>query len=554
MKSVLAKLMFPGVVFGILFCSCTATERDSASDESVESAVLTRAEPEQAAQTVSSESQSVSAKPLKAEPEQAKAQSVAPETPESKPVGEPKSAVEAKQLDGPVVVAEIGDYTITKEELNQRYIAELRSYRAEPIPKAQPADVNAVLMEMVGEKAMLLEGREKNLLEDSIWLKEYNERDLINLLMRDELGDKVQVSEAEIEKKLKSDPKLDRDKAKAAVQREKAAKLSEEFYRRVRRDRNVQKLRYNFPKAAQIHQRLLLHPQQERSAYWIQKTQIENETTQQEKDIVLATFEGGKVTLEDWLYTLHQIVPPRRPKNLNTVEGVDSLLERALRSPVLVAEAKSRNLDKNPQYIERVRQREDRLLLGRVRNEVLRDKIQKPTDEEASEYFEKHKEQFKRADTVKIRQIWCEDLETARKAKDELDNGKDFDAVQQQYSVKKEDAAVKATAATEGIFFDRLWQGEPNQIVGPIRGFYAEKGQRRPTWQIKWRVVKIVEKTPGELRKYSSGVARDVKEALYRKRREDALAEYRRQLLSKYPHTIYSVRIKDMALSAVGPK
>jgi len=563
MKSALSKLMFLGVSLGVLLCSCTAMEQDLATNEAAEAAAVspTRAQ-EQAAPAGMSEAESVKQEPLEAarkeataaesQPVQTDAEPAPAKPAEGEAIARPEPVAEEKPVEGRIVLAEIGDYTITKDDLMQRYIAELRSYLAEPIPKAEPDDINMVLMEMVAEKAMLIEGRKKNLLEDSIWLKEYNERDLINLLMADELSDKVEVSEAEIEKKLKSDPKLDREKARAAVQRDKARKLSEEFYKRVCSERDVQKLRYNFPKAAQIHQRLLMRPQQERSAYWIQKTQIQDETTQEEKDIALATFKGGKVTVEDWLYALHQIVPPRRPKNLNTVEGVDSLLERALRSPVLVTEARSRGLDKNPQYVERVREREDRLLLGRVRNEVLSDKVDKPTDEETSDYFEKHKEQFKRADTVKIKQIWCEDIETARKAKAELSGGKDFDAVVEQYSIKKEHEPVKATAATEGIFFDRLWQAEPNQITGPMQGFYAEKG-RRPAWQIKWRVVKIVQKTAGEARKYSSGVARDVKDAIYRKRRDEALAEYQKGLLEKYSYTVYADRIKDMDLPAVGP-
>ncbi len=88
-------------------------------------------------------------------------------------------------------------------------------------------------------------------------------------------------------------------------------------------------------RAAEIHQRLLYRPKEPRNVGWIQNSQVRNELTPQEKNIVLAAYDKGKVTLEDWLVALCEIVPPGRPKDLHTTKGVEQLLDRGQPDDVL---------------------------------------------------------------------------------------------------------------------------------------------------------------------------------------------------------------------------
>ena len=64
--------------------------------------------------------------------------------------------------------------------------------------------------------------------------------------------------------------------------------------------------------------------------------------------------------------------------------------------------------------------------------------------------------------------------------------------------------------------------------------------------EIKWRVVKILEKKPSKPQEYSDNVKNRVKMKMMDERRDAILGKYRKELLEKYPYTIYHDRVKDI--------
>jgi hypothetical protein len=270
---------------------------------------------------------------------------------------------------------------------------------------------------------------------------------------------------------------------------------------------------------------------------WIQNSQVSNELTPQEKNIVLAAYDKGKVTLEDWLVALCEIVPPGRPKDLHTTKGVEQLLDRVLRIPIFVAEAESLGLDKDESIVQQVRQHEDMRLLGAAQMSIY-EQAKEPTEQEIVTYFNNNKEIFATPRRLKVDQIWCQDLKTARQTKAELEAGKDFESVKKEFSLQKESQPFDTSPDAEGMFFKDLWQGDPNTVVGPVKGFYSDG--------VKWRIVKILERKPGELKEYSSAMKDQVKRRTLNEKRTAAFAKYRQELLEKYPHKIYADRIKDI--------
>jgi len=537
MKTIAGRLTFTVAVLILLCYGCESEQQPGKVN--VPQAPQARIQPEPAAKP-STATEAPAAKPAT---EAAKAE-------RPQPAPSPKTG-QTTQTEEPGVVARIGDYTITADELVEKVLLKLRRGEIGKSGRCEPAEVNEVLMEMLAEKAMLVQARQDNVLPNSPTLREMNENDLINMLLRKELTDKarqIKITESEIEQKIKSNPKLNKKNAELVLRREKVRNLVDRYYEQLRERRNVKLLKYNFPKAAQAHQRLLYKPSRQRRGYWIKRWQIEEELTPEEKQTPLATFDGGRVTIEDWFWTLHKMSPPDRPKNLDTLKGVEELLEKALRTSILVSQARAQGLDKDPAYVKKVRNREDGYILSDVRRKIYQN-VEKPTDEEIAAYFEQHKEQFRRKDSVKIRQIWCKDLATARQAKAALDGGQSFESVAEQFSLRKDNRPATVTVDSEGIFFEQLWSAEPNDIVGPIKGFYTDI--RRRQIGVKWRVVKIVQKKPGSERKLSKAVKQEVKGFLTRKRRQQALAEYGRELLKKHPYKIYTERLRKLDPLAV---
>ena len=440
-----------------------------------------------------------------------------------------------------IVVARIAYYTITKDELEKRLMTELYPYDYDYSgEQAEPVDAKTVLTEMVAEKAMIIEARAQGYLENEA-IKDsvvrFTERRLVNLLLEKHIKDKINVTEDEIARKMQADPNLDKTRAKTMVEREKTNVLLDQYYKQIYIKSDVKKLSQNFPRAIQIHERLLLRPKQPRRASWIQNSQVREELTQEEKNIVLAQYSAGRITLKDWFDALCDIVPPRRPRDLSTPKGVDQLLERAMRMPLLVSEAKALRLDRDQDMLKQVREYEDRRLLGEAQS-AKRKELKEPTTEQIIAYFSRNKEAFGTSKSLKIDMIWCQDLKTAKQAKAALDSGKDFEQVRQQYSLEKEGKPFTTHPSSEGIFWKDLWAGDPNSIVGPVKGFYRRG--------ISWRIVKILEKTPGQEKPYSSNMEQQVKSRMMSEQFKALIAQYGKELLDKYPHQIYEDRIKDI--------
>jgi len=454
----------------------------------------------------------------------------------------PKEQPVVKPAAGPSnVIARIGDYVITGQELEKRLIMELRPDDYEDYnEQAEPVDAKTVLMKMIAEKAMAMEARKEGYLEEEMTyasIKRYRERRLVNLLLQTRLQGKLTITDSEIEEKIKAEPKLDRARAEAMIRNVKVRMLIDQYYRQLYQKFRVKKLSDNFPKAAQIHQRLLLRPKTPRKMNFILIIQIRDELTPEEKNMVLATFDYGKITLKDWFDTLCESAPPSRPRDLHTIKGVERLLDRALGMPLFVSEAKLAGLDKDKNLLKQVRDYEDRRLLDKAKRAKYKE-VKEPTTEQIIAYYNKNKEVFRTDRTLKIDLIWCEDFETARKAKAELDSGGDFESVKQKYSLDKKSKAFTTRPSREGVFWEDLWEGDPNEIIGPAKVSYRAG--------LKWRIAKILEKKPGTIKEYSSDMENRVKSRMVDQQRDALLERYGKELLGKYPYEIYADRIKDI--------
>ncbi len=461
----------------------------------------------------------------------------------------PSEVEPMEPADASEIVATIGDYTITKAELKQRLAQSVRPQRESYNRLSEPVTAQSVLREMLIEKAMILEGRELGYAEDesvSTSINRYRQRRLIQAFLNDYVEENIPVSQAEIDQRIEADPNLGPQQARAQVLQAKFGPVYQELYSELQEKLDLKKVERDFGRAAQIHERLLKQPAEARgrTVFWITNQQIRTELSRDERNIVLATYTGGQFTLYDWFRTLNEIAPPGRPKDLSTPAGVERLLDRGLEPTLLEAEAVSRGYDQREELVRDIRAREDMAILGKVRMEKYNE-IPPPDDEQIKAHFEQNEAMFAREAMLKIDQIWCRDLETAELVKKALDDGTAFDAVKAAHSMKAEEPARNAYASSEGVFWEELWKGEPDEVVGPIKGFYED--------QIRWRVVRILEKTPPEPRPYSDSVANQVRSALMAQRSRDHIERYGVSLLEKYPHEVYSGRIEDIDPLEVTP-
>ena len=443
-----------------------------------------------------------------------------------------------------VVVARIGEYRITRKDLEEQLQQDIRPDGYEEVVDDEPVTVEGTLRDMVAEKAMIIEGRKLGYQDDEMIqasMKRFSEQQLTRALLNDYVGDHMPPAPeaAAIDALIKAHPKLGREQAAALVRRQAIMRVVQQYYEGLLEKAEVKKDPENLAKAVEIHERLLRRPAEPRAKgqYWIKNSQVRDELSEEEKGLVLATFKGGQFTLADWFRALCDIVPPRRPTDLNTPQGVEKLLDQGLRTPILVAEAKARGYARNKELQERIREVEDQRVLWKAMSEATAD-LKEPNEAEIKAFYEAHKEHFAEGPVLKVDEIWFRDKAAAEKARESLDTGAEFASVKKEYSLDKDRKPHPTSPAGEGPFWKALWKADPNEVVGPVRGFYSDG--------VRWRVVKVIEKTPAKVQPYSEQMTDRVRSAMFAQRRAEALDSYREKLLDEYPHKIFEDRIRGM--------
>jgi hypothetical protein len=436
----------------------------------------------------------------------------------------------------PNIVAEIGDYTITGDEFKKEYIRQIQPnpYSGNPIrPALEP---EAVLKRMLGDKAILLEAREQGMHkkdEIQVYIKRIREQRLATKAVLAAIEPQIVVTEQDVNDQITKNPKLTREQASAMARRQKGNQAFEKYYTQVVERLHLRKVAENLPKAAALHKRLLSKPKQG-NVYWIQNDQIKNDLDPNEKALVLTTYDGGTFTVKDWFEALCEMAPPGRPKDLDTPEGVERFLDRAVQRPLLTAEAVARGMDKDEKLNKDLRKMEDDMVFGYAQQERLKGLVE-PNDQDIAATYEKVKDTYARNDRLKLDVIWCENRAAAAKSKAEIDQGKDFKTVQQQVTIdKKRMEPIDSYPGNEGLFWQDLWTSEPNQVIGPIQGF--REGS------LGWRIVKVIEKNPGQQADFNRAKGM-IKSDLVEQRQQALLDKVRADLLQKLHPQVFADRL-----------
>ncbi len=441
----------------------------------------------------------------------------------------------------PNVVATIGEYEVTKADVVQRFMDDVRPHDDLSIEKAEAMTPFESVRRILAEKAMIIDARKNGLLKNdevASSIMDWKSRRLASKLVQNYLEGKITVSEREIQAMMKMNEKLDRVAATSMIRSAKAKKMLDRYYQEVVEKANIQKVEDNIPIGAKVHLRLLTNPKTPRRMQFIRNSQIREEMTDKEKNLVLATYNGGVFTLKEWFHALSQIAPPRRPRGLSTPSGFESFLDKAIRMPLLVKEAELQGLDKQGDFQEKLKFQEDLRLVSKVKMDLFK-AIEEPNEADIARYYEEHKKELVTERSVKVEQIWCENRATAEKVRAQLEAGKDFEDLKQEYSLRKDSKPHNVYGGSEGMFFDDIYAADPNEVIGPLKGFY-ESG-------FKWRVVKVLEKKAGRSLDLSDENDRNrVKWKLWGELRNEAIDRIANELLEKYPHTIYSERLEKI--------
>jgi len=232
------------------------------------------------------------------------------EAPEPAVSLDPSPPVVATPAGDESVVAIIGDYQITGKDFYDRMLQELAPSPYDVTPGTQAVTPGEVIRMLLAEKAIAMEARKQGLDQSERVLSamlRFSERELVKRLGASVVSQQVSVTEDEIERAMKVNPKLNRTQAAMTLRRNKARGTFNAYTSGLTQTLNMKKVPENFAKAAQIHDTLLHHPKKPRShnASWILRDQILNELASEDAAIALATFEGGQFTVKVFPLYIH---------------------------------------------------------------------------------------------------------------------------------------------------------------------------------------------------------------------------------------------------------
>lgn len=438
------------------------------------------------------------------------------------------------------VLARVGDQQILGGEFRDRWLSKLRPESYDEVSVFEPIDGNDVLFDMVGEIVLAYEGRQRGLVEKDYRVADPTERfrtqQLVQAAFRAYVAPTVKASEEEIKAAMAANEKLSSEQAALTVRNKKSQAAFGEYVQKLYGTLKVKKHPENFAKAAQVHQRLLGNPLEPRKQSWIMNRQIREELPDAEKAIPLVSYEGGAFTLGDFFKALGGIAPPGRPKNLSTVAGIETFTDRALRLPLAAAAAKAGGLDKDPSVVSAIRKYEDRLLSGRMVSSI-GEAVPEPTEDEITAYYETIKDHYQRRDVLTGELVWCRNRVEAAEAAQKLTQGVDVNEVRSAYSFDdKQTQSMQFYPGSEGLFWEELWAAEPNEVAGPLLGFYSGGSGSGPS--LKWRVVKVLSREEGEPGELEEQGRSSLKWRIKAERRDAAVAQEVKRVLKELPHEI----------------
>lgn len=145
---------------------------------------------------------------------------------------------------------------------------------------------------------------------------------------------------------------------------------------------------------------------------------------------VLAIVNGREIKKEE-VNTFIQMMG-QQGAQFNNEEGMKKIADELVNQELFYLEALKNGLDKNEEYISEVERMKESILKQFAVNNLLKEV--KISDEEVTEYYESHKEYFKKPEMVDASHILVDDEELAKKIKEEILNGKDFKEAALEYS------------------------------------------------------------------------------------------------------------------------
>jgi len=155
-----------------------------------------------------------------------------------------------------------------------------------------------------------------------------------------------------------------------------------------------------------------------------------------EKQIMVAAFEDGKLTINDLVEDIKKYPRHQRPRFQNKSEVQDFINVRIIPVYLLEREATAKNIQQDQIVKKHVTSFQERTMLDEIQRIQVNDKLG-ITEDSLKSYFEKHREEYQHPGKREIQQIYVEDENLAGNIVIRARRGEDFARLFRRYNEKE---------------------------------------------------------------------------------------------------------------------
>jgi parvulin-like peptidyl-prolyl isomerase len=185
--------------------------------------------------------------------------------------------------------------------------------------------------------------------------------------------------------------------------------------------------------------------------------------------IIVETINGNWNV--EQLLSAAQFTSDTQKKFVRNTENLKEFISGLIVREHLISEARKNNLDRNDIYAANIKKKFEDYLIKRVTQSIKNDIV--ITETEIEDYYKSNIKQYEQPEQFRLSAILLDDKSKINELKIRIDNGEDFGALAQNYSLQSKTAVQNGDMGffnkTDLVTIDSsLNKIKPNEVVGPI--------------------------------------------------------------------------------------
>jgi peptidyl-prolyl cis-trans isomerase C len=263
----------------------------------------------------------------------------------------------------------------------------------------------------------------------------------------------------------------------------------------------------------------------------------------------LAKIDEVVITVGDFQSRINQQSPYVRAR-YTSVERKKEFLDNLVRFEVLAKEAQHRGLDKDAEVVRTMKQVMIQKLL---KDEFDKFKVEDITDDDAKKYFESHPEEFNKPEEARAALILVKDAATAKKVlADPRIKGVDNQGFRNLVNEFSQDQATKERGG-DLRYFDAASKEVPKEIIDASFNLANIGDTSEPVKTAQGlAIVKLTGRRKALTRSFEE-VKQQIKNRLYRDKRQDSMESFVKQLRDKSKIQIDEAKLAKVQIEGAAP-